>query len=164
MVDCDRVVNSGCNGGLEFTAFPYVHKNGITFESLYPYSGNGRESCRKFTSEWKNSSEHLIKKDNPQQMLQAVLKGPVSVAIEADRAVFQSYETGVITSTKCGTNLDHAVLVVGYGTEKGQDYWLVKNSWGASWGEEGYVKLGRNMSKNDEGICGVQHSPSQPDA
>ena len=82
--------------------------------------------------------------------------GPTSIAIEADKATFQQYKTGVITSAACGTTLDHAVLAVGYGTENGQDYFLVKNSWGAAWGDQGYVKLGSNNA------CGLLGSPSRP--
>merc|ERR1712183_584404 len=69
-----------------------------------------------------------------------VVKGPVSVAIEADQRCFQSYTSGVLSGTECGVNLDHGVLVAGYGTENGTEYWLVKNSWGATWGDNGYIK------------------------
>jgi C1A family cysteine protease len=81
----------------------------------------------------------------------AVAKGPVSVAIEADQFSFQLYHGGVITSG-CGTNLDHGVLAVGYGTLNGQSYFLVKNSWGAGWGDEGYVRIG---ATDDNDVCGI---------
>jgi C1A family cysteine protease len=92
----------------------------------------------------------------------AVAKQPVAVAIEADTKYFQSYSGGVLTSSSCGTSLDHGVLAVGYGEENGQKYWLVKNSWGTSWGEQGYVKIGRSDSTNDAGICGIAMDPSFP--
>jgi C1A family cysteine protease len=92
----------------------------------------------------------------------AVSKQPVAVAIEADTRYFQSYSSGVITSASCGTNLDHGVLVVGYGTDNGIDYYLVKNSWGVSWGDSGYVKIARSDSTNDKGICGIAMQPSFP--
>ena len=89
-------------------------------------------------------------------------KGPVSVAIEADKSVFQSYTSGVINSAKCGTNLDHGVLVVGYGSDtKDGDYWILKNSWGVTWGEKGFFRLAKS-DKTGPGICGLQEEPSQP--
>jgi cathepsin L len=90
-------------------------------------------------------------------MKAALANGPVSVAIEADKSIFQSYRSGVITNArKCGKKLDHGVLAVGYGTEDGEDYFLVKNSWGASWGVKGYVKLGQ------DDVCGILDQPSYP--
>jgi C1A family cysteine protease len=90
-------------------------------------------------------------------MMNAVALQPVSVSIEADKLCFQMYKSGVLNNTKCGTTLDHAVLTVGYGTDPvGGDYWLVKNSWGSSWGEEGYIRIAR---VEGDGICGIQMSP-----
>ena len=93
---------------------------------------------------------------------EAVAIGPVSIAIEADTRTFQLYKSGVLTSDACGTQLDHGVLIVGYGEESKTPYWLVKNSWGTSWGEDGYIKLGRSSSQNDAGVCGVALQPSFP--
>ena len=93
----------------------------------------------------------------------AVNHGPVSVAIEADTEVFQEYEGGIITSDECGTNLDHGVLVVGYGVESDEKYYLIKNSWSDSWGENGYIKLGRGDIYNDgQGQCGMLLQGSYP--
>ena len=89
-------------------------------------------------------------------MKAALDQQPLAVAIEADKMVFQTYSSGVLTSSRCGTNLDHAVLAVGYGTEDGQDYWLVKNSWNTTWGDQGYIKL---AIVDGAGICGVQQQP-----
>ena len=100
--------------------------------------------------------------NNQVTLKQAVALGPVSIAIEADTKIFQSYSSGVITSSSCGTNLDHGVLIAGYGTENGIDYWLVKNSWSASWGDKGYVKIQKTDSVNDAGICGIAMQPSFP--
>jgi hypothetical protein len=93
----------------------------------------------------------------------AVAQQPVSVSIEADKLVFQMYNGGVLNSAKCGTTLDHAVLVTGYGTDAatGLDYWLVKNSWAASWGEAGYIRIAQTVD-GDAGICGVQSGPLYP--
>jgi C1A family cysteine protease len=92
----------------------------------------------------------------------AVSQQPVSIAIEADTKYFQSYSGGILTSSSCGTNLDHGVLIVGYGKENGIEYWLVKNSWGTSWGDKGYVKIARSDSTDDAGICGIAMDPSFP--
>ena len=92
--------------------------------------------------------------------MSAVAKNPVSIAIEADKSVFQQYKSGVL-SGMCGSKLDHGVLVVGYGTDpSGGDYWKVKNSWGASWGDHGYVRLKRG--KGGAGECGILSDPSYP--
>jgi C1A family cysteine protease len=92
----------------------------------------------------------------------AIAEQPVSIAIEADQKDFQLYQSGVFTAT-CGTTLDHGVLVVGYGTEQGEDYYLVKNSWGTSWGDQGYIKLGRGPQYNHgQGQCGILLEASYP--
>jgi C1A family cysteine protease len=88
-------------------------------------------------------------------MKAALVKQPVAVAIEADQASFQTYTSGVLTKN-CGTQLDHGVLAVGYGTENGVDYFLVKNSWSASWGDNGYIKIGQNN------VCGILMAASYP--
>merc|ERR1712054_195160 len=118
LVQCSTV-NSGCNGGLMDYAFEYAEKTPMVLEDAYPYtSGTG------FTGVPADKSGAALKA--------AVAKQPVSVAIEADRMAFQGYTGGVITGSACGTSLDHGVLAVGYGTEDGEDYFLVRNSWGSS--------------------------------
>jgi len=92
--------------------------------------------------------------------MKSALSGrPLAVSIEADKSCFQLYSSGVLNNTRCGTSLDHAVLTVGWGTSSGQDYWLVKNSWGTGWGDKGYIKLAMVSGK---GICGVQMEPLYP--
>lgn len=92
----------------------------------------------------------------------ALAKQPLSVLVEADNSYFQSYTSGVVTSDACGTNLDHAVLAVGYGTDEttGVKYWLVKNSWNTWWGDQGYIRLAQE--KKGAGVCGVQMSVAYP--
>merc|ERR1711990_1290941 len=86
-----------------------------------------------------------VKTDSESQLLAAVTAGPVSVAIEADQSGFQFYKSGVFSGT-CGTKLDHGVLVVGYGSDGGKAYWKVKNSWAATWGDKGYIRMVRKGS------------------
>jgi len=90
-------------------------------------------------------------------LVAAVALNPVSVAIEADKAVFQSYKSGIISSTACGTTLDHGVLVVGYTS----DAWILKNSWGTTWGESGFFRIAKSTASGP-GICGLQQEPSYP--
>jgi C1A family cysteine protease len=92
-------------------------------------------------------------------MKSALAGRPLAVSIEADRAVFQSYASGIFNSTACGTNLDHAVIVVGWGTSGSTEYWTVRNSWGTSWGERGYIRI---AITSGSGICGVQMQPLYP--
>lgn len=164
LVDCAtgfKYGSHGCNGGQMEGAFKYVIANGQCTESSYPYVATDG-TCKKCQSSVTMSSCYDVKPNDQLSLKSAVSRQPVSVAIEADTFYFQSYSSGVLTSDKCGTKLDHGVLVVGYGSENGNDYWLVKNSWGTSWGDEGYVKIGRSDSTNDPGICGIAIQPSYP--
>lgn len=165
LVDCSTSEgNQGCNGGLMDYAFQYVINNkGLTTEAAYPYTATGPNTCKKglplvvtakgFTDVPTNSQTALMT---------AVAQQPVAVAIEADQDSFQFYSSGVLTKA-CGTNLDHGVLLVGYGTQSNLDYYKVKNSWGTTWGQLGYVLLGRGPSYNgNQGQCGIQMDPSYP--
>jgi len=160
LVDCShKYGNLGCNGGLMDDGFKYVIANkGLDTEDDYAYTAKGGV-CDK-TKEAKKHSPITsfvdVKSGDETALLNAVAIGPVSVAIEADQLAFQNYKSGILSSG-CGTNLDHGVLVVGYGTENNQDYWIVKNSWGATWGEKGYIRIirGKNM-------CGIAVQPSYP--
>merc|ERR1711918_333798 len=133
-------------------AFEYAEKTPMVTEDSYPYtSGSGVTGrCNKGMEEGgavSVTSYHDVSADRSGAALKAaVAKQPVSVAIEADKMAFQGYTGGVITGSACGTQLDHGVLAVGYGTEDGEDYFLVRNSWGSSWGESGYVKIGQVTS------------------
>ena len=158
LVDCDKT-DAGCNGGLPDNAFQYVISNkGLCSESSYPYKGkNGKcQTCQPVAS----ITSFVDVNPTEQDLMQAVARQPVTVAIEADQVLFQSYSQGVLTAA-CGTNLDHAVVVVGYGTLNGIPYWKVRNSWGTTWGMDGYILLARNVSQNG-GQCGILMQASYP--
>ena len=142
-------------------AFKYAEKNAMVEESVYPYtSGDGsRGSClTDLLSQGKVTVTTYadVTVNSPEQLKAALAQQPVSVAIEADKTAFQMYTSGVLTGSARGTNLDHGVLAVGYGTENGSPYYLVKNSWGASWGSDGYIKIG---IEDGAGVCGIQSGP-----
>jgi len=166
LVDCSHEGpdggNQGCDGGWEDFAIAYAIDHKIELESTYPYKA--RDGACKYDASKGQFSIHAreyVKPKNADQMKAAVAKGPVSVAIEADTNVFQFYNSGVISSKSCGTDLDHAVLVIGYGSDNGTDYWLLKNSWGTRWGDKGFFKTLRK-SDNTVGICGVLAEPVYP--
>jgi C1A family cysteine protease len=158
LVDCaGSYGNAGCNGGLMDNAFKYVEKNGLCTEAAYPYTGKDG-TCKSSSCTASANSKILGYKDvtHTENALGASVDGqPISIAIEADQSGFQLYKSGVFCGV-CGQSLDHGVLLVGYGTD-GTDYWKVKNSWGTSWGEQGYIQMCRN--KNE---CGISDEPSYP--
>lgn len=163
LVDCSgKYGNNGCKGGNMNKAFNYVKdRGGIDTEESYPYQAK-EGSCR-FNSKTIGSTCSgylLITKRNESALKHAVAKwGPVSVAIDASLVTFQHYTSGIYNDSSCSSvNHNHAVLVVGYGTENGTDYWLVKNSWGTGWGESGYIK----MSRNKDNQCGIASRASIP--
>ena len=167
LVDCAglKYGSMGCNGGQMDGAFKYAIDNGMCTESAYPYTSGVTKTagtCHSCSAVDHFSSCSDVKPNDQISLKAAVAQQPVSIAIEADTKYFQSYSSGVLTSSSCGTNLDHGVLIVGYGVENGIKYWLVKNSWSTSWGDQGYVKIARSDSTNDAGICGIGMSPSFP--
>jgi len=161
LVDCSwSYGNMGCNGGLMDNAFKYVMANGLCTEQAYPYTAKDG-TCHATSCSMSADSKISGYKDvtHTENALGAALDGqPISIAIEADQSGFQMYKSGVFCGV-CGQNLDHGVLAVGYGTQSGQDYWKVKNSWGTSWGMQGYILMCRN--KNE---CGLSDEPSFPNA
>jgi len=180
LVDCDNLRNGGrdhgCNGGLMDNAFNWVSKNGgLCYESDYPYvSGTTLESgaCDQSCDADPDSKVVAyvdVKPNSDADMMTALSKQPVAIAIEADQIEFQLYKSGVFTG-KCGTTLDHGVLVVGYGTDtNGLDYYKVKNSWSSSWGQGGYILLGRGNDPTTKkpyngggGQCGILMEGSFP--
>jgi len=168
LVDCatgNYYGSHGCSGGQMDGAFKFIIENGQCLLSSYPYTSGSTQTggtCKKCSSIAHITSCSDVKSNDQISLKAAVAQQPVSVAISADTKLFQFYSSGVITSKSCYTSLDHGVLIVGYGTENGIDYWNVKNSWGTSWGMNGYVKIARSSSTNDPGICGISMQPSFP--
>jgi len=161
LVDCDTTDN-GCGGGLMDNAFKWVKSNGITSEAEYSYTSSGGTAGTCSSSKKGNPVVTVtgytdVASQDEDALKSAVAQQPVSIAIEADKSAFQLYSSGVLDSSSCGTSLDHGVLLVGYGTDSGTEYWKVKNSWGTSWGESGYIRMvrGKNM-------CGIAEEPSYP--
>jgi hypothetical protein len=164
LVDCSSSYgNHGCNGGLMQHAFSYIMDNGLTTEDVYPYtSGSGKEgTCESFTPV-ATASKCFNVGPNEEQLTYSLSQQPVSVSIEADSRSFQHYTSGVYDDSSCGTNLDHGVLAVGYGTSGSNDYYIVKNSWGTSWGDEGYILIARDTENGVDGLCGIAMDASYP--
>ncbi|XP_025885620.1 cysteine proteinase COT44-like [Solanum lycopersicum] len=163
LIDCDRMYNDGCNGGLMDYAFQFIISNGgINTESHYPYNGIDH-ICDLVQKNAKVVSidDYEVVAANEKALKKAVAHQPISVAIEASGRAFQLYSSGIFTGN-CGTQLDHGVVVVGYGTENGVDYWIVRNSWGTNWGEDGYIKMERNIEDTNSGKCGIAMEGSYP--
>ena len=166
LIDCSTEEgNHGCEGGLMDQAFQYIIDNhGLCSEKEYPYNATTNQ-CNSTTCEnvVKISNYSDVMSSNEKALKRAVAQQPVSVAIQANTQSFQHYAGGVYSDINCGTQLDHGVLVVGYGREilKGIDYWIVKNSWGESWGDNGYIKILRNFN-DSRGLCGIALQPSFP--
>jgi len=163
LVDCSTAEgNQGCNGGLMDQAFTYIKKNGgLDTEASYPYKGTDGTCNFQSNSIGATLTGFVDVKTGDESALQEAVAtiGPISVAIDASSIMFQFYRSGVYNPWFCSsTNLDHGVLAIGYGNESSKDFWLVKNSWGASWGMQGYIKMIRNKSNR----CGIATSASYP--
>ncbi|KAI4336836.1 hypothetical protein L6164_015316 [Bauhinia variegata] len=163
LVDCDRTYNNGCDGGLMDYAYQFViDNNGIDTEEDYPYQGH-QSTCNKGKLRRRvvTIDGYIdVPPNNENQLLKAAANQPVSVGICGSDRAFQLYSKGIFTGP-CSTSLDHAVLIVGYDSENGVDYWIVKNSWGTGWGMNGYIHMLRNNGDSD-GLCGINRLASYP--
>jgi len=162
LIDCSTQ-NHGCEGGSMDLAFKYIIKNGLCDNASYPYTaqdGQCNTSCQSLV---KINNYSDIIPNQEKMLMRAVQHQPVSVAIQANKRSFQMYQSGIYSDPDCGFELDHGVLLIGYGYDKtyDMDYWIIKNSWSGAWGENGYIRIQRNI--NDErGLCGIAMTPSVP--
>ncbi|PKU74158.1 KDEL-tailed cysteine endopeptidase CEP1 [Dendrobium catenatum] len=165
LIDCNVNGQShGCNGGLVDDAFQFIIDNGgIDTEINYPYNeADGSCSSNKESkSAVMISGFEDVPSNSESSLLKAVSIQPVSVAIDGGDPNFKNYAGGIFTGP-CNTELNHAVTAIGYGIDTdGTKYWLLKNSWGTSWGDDGYIKIQRDIDAV-EGLCGLATQASYP--
>jgi C1A family cysteine protease len=160
LVDCDKY-SHGCNGGSMQTAFIWLKSHETELESAYTYTAKtGTCHSSDYQGQFNTAGANAITANSESAFKASIAAAPTSIAIQANKRVFQTYKSGILDSTECGTQLDHGVLAVGYGTENGTPYYLVKNSWNTTWGDQGYIKLAD--VGNGDGICGCQMAPVRP--
>lgn len=147
LIDCnydETVGNYGCEGGDMEHAFNFlIDQKGLESEKIYPYEAKDELQCRYQESQSKGAVEsQVLLSPCTEKSLKASLAkhGPIAIAVDASLATFQSYKSGVYYDPDCTQNINHAVLLVGYGIDKEtkEKFWLVKNSYGEKWGEKGY--------------------------
>jgi C1A family cysteine protease len=162
LVDCASVTgNHGCNGGWMDYAFKYIQMvGGQMLTRDYPYTARD-QTCKFVKSKavaqltgWTD-----VPQNNCAQLTSSITKQPVSVAIAANAIMM--YSGGIFDNPNCGTGLNHGVTAVGYGTDSGKNYWIVRNSWSSSWGEQGYIRMSRDV-QTSTGICGICMASSYP--
>jgi cathepsin L len=160
LVDCSGSYgNYGCNGGLMDSAFRYAARYGLEGESSYPYKAvQGQCQYSSSSVAYQNKAYKDVTRRSSTAFLTAVAQQPVSIAIDAEKIM--SYSSGIFNNSNCGTQLDHGVLAVGYDTSS--QYIKVKNSWGSTWGESGYIRFA--LQGNGSGMCGMYLDASYPTA
>jgi len=162
-LDCEtRYPAMGCNGGNSAITMMWTETNGVVTEDRMPYRATSGNTCywSKYSSIFFNKDMEDVPKDDNEEMIAAIDRQPISIAVAAEK--FMHYSSGLFNDWSCGNELDHAILAVGYGKTTGdQMYYKVKNSWGVSWGESGYIRFERRTGKS-VGICGLTSAASYP--
>jgi len=166
LVDCSTSFgNAGCNGGWMDQAFEFWETTPSVTEASYSYTAKDGTCQSGGVAVTKVTGFHDVTANSPSALVAALNVGPVSIAVNAGSMGFQLYTSGII-KLFCGTNLDHGIVAVGYGTEKSllgsTDYYIVRNSWGTGWGESGYARIKRTADEGKPGVCGIQMAPSYP--
>ena len=162
LIDCSSK-NHGCEGGSMDLAFEYIMNNGLCSNESYPYIGQDKQCNNTCKSLVKITNYSDVIPNQEKILKYAVQRKPVSVAIQANKRSFQLYKSGIYSDLDCGFQLDHGVLLVGYGYDEdyNMDYWIIKNSWSEAWGENGYIRIQRNID-DSRGLCGIAMDPSIP--
>jgi len=156
LVDCTRSLlgNHGCSGGWYYNSYKWLKNNKTMTESDYPYTAKDGTCTYDETKGVTGTSSYKQVSKDKASIMAAIEQQPVNVAVSAGNDIWRSYTSGVVTEADgCGTRVDHAVVAVGYGTENGEDYYIVRNSWNTTWGDKGYIKIGAIDGKT--GVCGI---------
>ena len=174
IVSCSsKYGNGGCSGGQAYIGWNYMMDNALVSAANYPYtSGSGVTGTCKV-----NESEGIVKTSNSfptlpfndvlntnQAMMDAITQQPVSSMIDSSSTLFQFYSSGIISSDTCGTFINTWIVIVGYGSDSGLDYFLVRNAWGSNWGDNGFVKIAQSSTGGYPGYCGINSDPMYPNA
>ena len=165
LVDCatTQYFNQGCDDGRIETSYGYAKDFGMMQAQDYPYTGFG-SGCKYQADKVvppRPTGYQQVSRNNVTALKLALSTGPVSALIEADRQVFRLYSRGILNTDKCGIDADHGIAIVGWGKDEINriDYWIVKNTWGTGWGEQGYVRIG---IYEGAGVCGIQQVAFYP--
>ncbi|CDW75080.1 cysteine proteinase [Stylonychia lemnae] len=159
IIDCS-FRNGGCNGGHETIVFQYLMTQDITREIDYPYIQR-RSQCKQNLNDFVRVRGFYNSKEVDASVLKYVIQNqPVSIGVSGYSDVFRMYKSGIISSD-CGEDINHAVQLVGYGRENGMNYWIIKNSWGETWGENGYARILMTENTTTQ-TCGIGSDYTYP--
>lgn len=161
LIDCDVNWDKGCIGGNPVSAYPYIMRHGLAAETSYPYrQKQGTCYDNRVRAVSGITGFRRLRPFDEENMAFALYKTPIAVGLAGTARSFLMYRGGIYNHDDCGTDLNHAALLVGYGTTyRGEHYWVLKNSWGPFWGERGYMRLKRGVGLG-QGLCGIAKAPT----